>query len=285
MSRTWHSKAPPPVMTLRGLDWVRAVLRGVVLGVVVFGGLALLLLVRVVERPVWKEARPITPYITQAVCRIALWLLRIQLRVHGRPAGDGGAVAANHSSWLDIFVLNAVDRVYFVSKAEVRSWPGIGWLARATGTVFITRERRAAKAQTDLFAERLRLGHRLLFFPEGTSTDGQRVLHFKSTLFESFLTEELSDTAWVEPVSVVYQAPAGRDPRWYSWWGDMAFGPHLLGLLGTAGRGAVDVVFHPPIPVKSAGSRKALALETEAAVLSGYAEMVNTHKRDPEDAA
>ena len=165
MSRTWQSATPPPPMALSFVGRIRAAVKGFALAFVVFGGLALLLLLRLIERPIWHEARPITPYITQGVCRAALWILKLTLRVHGQPIGDGGAVAANHSSWLDIFVLNAVDRVYFVSKAEVRGWPGIGWLARATGTVFITRERRAAKAQTDLFAKRLSLGHRLLFFP------------------------------------------------------------------------------------------------------------------------
>jgi lyso-ornithine lipid O-acyltransferase len=93
-----------------------------------------------------------------------------------------GALVANHASWLDIFTLNACDRIYFVSKSEVAGWPGIGWLARATGTVFINRQGREAQMQKLLFEARLRAGHRLLFFPEGTSTDGQRVLDFKSTL-------------------------------------------------------------------------------------------------------
>ena len=115
-------------------------------------------------------------------------ILGIRLQVTGRPMAERGAVVANHASWLDIFVLNAVSRVYFVSKAEVAGWAGIGWLARATGTVFIARKGTEAKEQQALFEARLRAGHRLLFFPEGTSTDSLRVLPFKSTLFAAFYT-------------------------------------------------------------------------------------------------
>jgi lyso-ornithine lipid O-acyltransferase len=110
--------------------WLRVVFRGVPLAVVVYGGLALLLLVRLVERPICGMDRPVSPWITQGVCRTAVWLLGLRLVVRGQPMRGRGAVVANHASWLDIFVLNAVDRVYFVSKAEVAGWAGIGWLAR-----------------------------------------------------------------------------------------------------------------------------------------------------------
>jgi len=127
-----------------------------------------------------------------------------------------GAVVANHSSWLDIFALNASKRIYFVSKSEVAGWPGIGWLARATGTVFIARDRKEARGQIEVFRQRLSQGHKLLFFPEGTST---------------FFDDALRDGLSIQPVSVVYMAPKGLDPRHYGWWGDMEFGTHLLATL------------------------------------------------------
>ncbi len=123
---------------------------------------------------------------------------------------EKGAVVANHSSWLDIFTLNASQRIYFVAKSEVSGWPGIGWLARATGTVFITRKGTEAKRQQDLFEARLRAGHQLLFFPEGTSTDALRVLPFKPTLFQAFFTHGLDRVLFIQPVTVVYHAPPAR---------------------------------------------------------------------------
>lgn len=249
--------------------WVRIVLRTPVLAVVVYGGLLLLLILRGVEKPLFGMARPITPFVTQGVCRAALAILGIRLRTLGDPMRRQGAVVANHGSWLDIFVLNACQRVYFVSKAEVAGWPGIGWLARATGTVFINRRGSEARVQQNLFETRLRAGHHLLFFPEGTSTDTRTVLPFKSTLFAAFFTPDLAERMSIQPVSVVYTAPKGKDPRFYGWWGGMDFGPHFKKILA-APRGNVQVVFHRPIAVAESGDRKKLALAAEQAVRSAH---------------
>jgi 1-acyl-sn-glycerol-3-phosphate acyltransferase len=253
------------------IGWLRVALRGPALAVLVYGGLALLLLVRLAEAPLFGQRRPVTPYITLGVCRLALLILGIRLVVSGRPMKEPGALVANHASWLDIFVLNAVARVYFVSKSEVAGWPGIGWLARATGTVFITRKGAEARAQQDLFEARLRAGHRLLFFPEGTSTDGLRILPFKSTLFAAFFVQGLSEVLQVQPVSVSYRAPAGADPRFYGWWGDMGFAPHLLALLAAprAG-GSVAVTLHEPLAVRDFADRKVLSARAEEIVRRGH---------------
>jgi lyso-ornithine lipid O-acyltransferase len=266
VSPTWRSEEPPPAARIGALGWVRAVLRGAALGLVTFGGLVVLLLVRFVEAPLHGLDRPWTPWITQGVCRAAFAILGIRHRVTGTQMRERGAVVANHSTWLDIFALNASKRVYFVSKAEVAGWPGIGWLARATGTVFITRDPRHAKAQQALFEARLTAGHKLLFFPEGTSTDGRRVLPFKSTLFGAFFAPGLRDALHVQPVTVIWTAPTGEDARFYGWWGDMGFGAHLLKVLAAAQQGAVEIVYHPPLRVAEAGDRKTLAAAAEAAV-------------------
>lgn len=246
--------------------WLRVALRGSVLGAVVYGGLVLLLLLRLIERPIFGMDRPWTPHITQFVCRAAFRILGIRFSVRGRPMKFKGAVVANHSSWLDIFTLNAPQRIYFVSKSEVASWPGIGWLARATGTVFINRRGREAKTQKEMFETRLRHGHKLLFFPEGTSTDAIRVLPFKSTLFEAFFTHGLEHVMHIQPVTVIYRAPKGEDPRFYGWWGDMDFAPHLLKVLAARRQGSVEVVFHDPMMVDEFPGRKALSAHCERVV-------------------
>lgn len=234
-------------------------------------GLGVKLVLRVIERPLFGLRRPITPWITQAVCRMALMIIRLPLHIEGQPMRQRGAIVANHASWLDIFVLNAADRVFFVSKAEVADWPGIGWLARATGTVFIRRDRREASQQKLLFEARLRAGHRLLFFPEGTSSDAQRVLPFKSTLFAAFFAPELRDFLHIQPVSITYHAPKDADPRFYGWWGDMDFAAHLLAVLAQQRQGRVKLVFHKPIEVAEMADRKAMTLAAEAAVRAGFA--------------
>lgn len=267
---TWQSPDPPPEGAIGPAGWARAVFKGAFLGLVTFGGLGVLLLVRLVEAPVFGLHRPWTPSITQFVCRSAFLILGMRHTVRGEQMTERGAVVANHSSWLDIFALNARKRIYFVSKSEVAGWPGIGWLARATGTVFINRDPREARAQQEVFEERLKAGHKLLFFPEGTSTDGQRILPFKSTLYAAFFSPELRDFLHVQPVTVIYTPPEGEDPRFYGWWGDMDFGAHLLKVLAAARQGSVEIVYHAPVRVSEMANRKELAAATEAAVLSTF---------------
>ncbi len=270
-SPTWSGNDDyPQELPISVLGWIRILLRGSVLGGLVFGCLGLLLLIRLIEKPIFGLHRPWTPFITQFVCRSAYVILGIKFKTTGSLMQERGAVVANHSSWLDIFALNARKRIYFVSKSEVAKWPGIGWLAKATGTVFIHRDRKEAKAQKEVFEGRLLAGHKLLFFPEGTSTDAVRVLPFKSTLFAAFFSEELRDALHVQPVTVLYHAPKGQDARFYGWWGDMSFGAHLLKILSAARQGEVELIYHAPLKVSDYTSRKALALACETQVRSGH---------------
>jgi len=261
---------PPPPLRVTPLGWLRVLWRGSLIGALTYGGLLVLLLVRLVEWPLFGQARPVTPHITRFVCRTALRILRLPLSVRGRPMTQPGAIVANHSSWLDIFVLNAVQTIYFVAKAEVADWPMIGWLARATGTVFIARKGTEAKKQQDIFESRLQAGHRLLFFPEGTSTDAIRVLPFKSTLFEAFFSPALERTMHIQPVTVVFHAPPGEDRRHYGWWGDMDFAGHLLKMLATPRQGRVEVIFHPEVPVDAFENRKILSQHCERVIRTAH---------------
>lgn len=274
MSPTWDSDDPIPDQPISAMGWLRALARGCVLAVVVFGGLILLLLIRLFERPICGVDRPVTPYITQGVCRAAFVIMRLSLLVRGPRLKVPGAVVANHSSWLDIFALNARKNVYFVSKSEVASWPGIGWLARATGTVFIRRDRRDVKAQIALFEDRLKHGHRLLFFPEGTSSDTLRVLPFKPTLFAPFFSDQLIHDMHIQPVTVIYHPPEGTDPRFYGWWGDMGFGEHLLKVLAQRQQGKVELIYHPPVRVDDFANRKSLSSHLEERVRSAHSRLI-----------
>ena len=279
MTPTWRSEQPPVFAPIGPVGFLLIVLRGLPLATIVFGGLSLLLVIRLVEKPVHGLHRPWTPWITQGVCRSAFWILGIAHRTRGQRMAHPGAVVANHSSWLDIFALNARKRVYFVSKAEVANWPGIGWLARATGTVFIARLAREARAQKELFEARLGAGHKLLFFPEGTSSDGARVLPFKSSLFAAFFSEHLRPMMWVQPVTLVYRVPPGRDGRFYGWWGDTNFGAHLMQVLATPRQGSVTVIYHAPVRVADFEDRKALARYCEETVRDGLDQETSAHRR------
>lgn len=250
--------------------WLRVVARGVPLFALTYGGLLVLLMVRLIEAPLAGRNRPVTPRITRFVCRNALRIMGIRLVVRGTVLRDPGAMVANHAAWLDIFVLNAVQCIYFVSKSEVAGWPGIGWLARATGTVFINRRGTEAKVQQQVLEDRLRAGHHILFFPEGTSSDSRRILPFKSTLFAAFFTHGMEDVVKVQPVTVVYVAPKGADPRFYGWWGDMDFGGSLIRMLAAPRQGRAEVILHAPVSANAFADRKALAAHCERVIRAAH---------------
>ena len=267
-SGTWRGETPPPPARPGPLGWAVALSRGLSVISVLLIGVILILPLRAIERLFAGPRRPLTGPWVQGVCRLCLWLMGIGWQRIGTPMRGPGAMVANHSSWLDIFVLNAAAPLFFVSKAEVAGWPGINILTRVTNTHFVTRDPRLARQQAAEFAARTAAGHRLLFFPEGTSTDGLRVLPFKPTLFQAFLDPDLPPGLAIQPVSVRYHAPSGRAPGFYGWWGDMALGPHLLAVLAQPRQGGVTITLHPPIPV-AGHSRKSLSAAAEAAVRAG----------------
>ena len=265
----WRSDTMAP-RKVNVLGWLRVVWRWLALALVIYSCFVVLLLLRLIEAPLFGRNRPWTPKVNRFASRNGLRAMGIGFKVSGKPMKHKGAVVANHSSWLDILVLSACQEIYFVSKAEVAKWPGIGILAKATGTVFITRKSTEAKRQQEIFEDRLTAGHKLMFFPEGTSTDSIRVLPFKSTLFQAFFSEALYRQLHVQPVTVVYHAPKGEDDRFYGWYGDMSFGAHILKVLSAPRGGFVEVIFHPSVPVDAFTDRKTIAAHCERVIAASH---------------
>jgi 1-acyl-sn-glycerol-3-phosphate acyltransferase len=106
----------------------------------------------------------------------------------------------------------------------------------------------------------------MAMFPEGTSTDGGRVLPFKSSLFGVFCAPELDGRVPVQPVTIAYRPRPGLPADFYGWWGAMDFAPHLVQVLARSTGGRVELTFHPPLTVAEAEGRKALAGAAEHAV-------------------
>ena len=205
--------------------------------------------------------------------RMVLWLIGLRLRFRGKPV-HAGALVANHSSWADIPVLRAVTLLYFVSKAEVRDWPVIGFITYVCGTIYIERRRSQAKQQEQILRERIAADQLLCFFPEGTSTDGLRVLPFKSSLFSVFFEDHRGADLWIQPVSVRYlPAPgSGLPASFYGWWGDMDLAEHIWAVMSRSRGGTAQVTFHAPVKPASFPDRKALADHCGVVVAQGHAE-------------
>jgi 1-acyl-sn-glycerol-3-phosphate acyltransferase len=135
-------------------------------------------------------------------------LLAIDFEVVGNPPGHGPLLlVANHVSWLDIVVVLASCPCHFVSKAEISRWPVVGTLARAVGTLFITREsKRDALRVVHQMAEKLQPGSDaiLAIFPEGTTSNGLQVLPFHANLFQA----AISANAPVQPLALRFEDAA-----------------------------------------------------------------------------
>ncbi|MCY4542372.1 MAG: lysophospholipid acyltransferase family protein [Rhodobacteraceae bacterium] len=259
------------------VDRLRLIRRFLAMFVVIYGLLLVFWTCRALD---WLLRRQLAPRVTTLVCRSCLHILGIRLNISGLRMSHAGAVVANHSSWLDILVLNAVQQVFFVSKGEVRRWFGIGVLARSTGTVFIERKVSQARKQRATLVERLARGDKLLFFPEGTSSDGLRVLPFKTTLFAAFFEPAIHEAIFVQPMSVSYHSPEGEREDFYAWFADAEMLPHLVKVLSAPKGGHVDVVFHQPLKASEFADRKQLARECERIVRDGKS-IGNREAADP----
>jgi 1-acyl-sn-glycerol-3-phosphate acyltransferase len=184
-------------------------------------------------------------------------------------------IVANHSSWLDIPVITAVAPVVFVAKSEIAGWPLFGTLARLQRTVFVDRARRQKIGDVNAeIAKRLAEGDPVVLFGEGTASDGNRVLAFRSALIgaarDALAEAEHTGRVWIQPLSIAYTRLQGlpigrRDRPRVSWYGKRPLPPHLMGV---AARGALDVTvtWGEPVAFDEQSDRKDVARALEAEV-------------------
>lgn len=194
-------------------------------------------------------------------------ILNLDIRVHGEPAEGHAMWVSNHVSWLDIPVLGSHFPVYFLSKAEVANWPVVGWLARAAGTLFIKRGSGDAGQVMTQLSTHLRDGRNVLFFPEGTTTDGHRIKRFFHKLFSAAVEAQVP----IQPVLVCYRdEDDGLHPH-APFVGDDEFLSHATDIL-RGGRITVDIVV---LPLESLAGRdpRTLAKEIEAKMSAALSQL------------
>ena len=208
--------------------------------------------------------------------RILCALIGVRIREVGhRSTVRPALILSNHVSWLDICVIGALSPVVFVAKSEVARWPVFGWLAKLQRTIFIDRQaRHQAGAATREIAGRLLGGDAVVLFAEGTSSDGIRVLPFRSSLVGA-VHHALGNSTHhtqitVQPMSLAYVGfggvPMGRGLRErVAWYGDADLMPHLLHVLSS---GAVDVTvsWGEAVAYEMSADRKAIARDAEKSV-------------------
>lgn len=210
--------------------------------------------------------------------RVFLRLFSVQVTQSGTPpsAGEPALVLANHISWLDIIVLGSLRPLSFVAKSEIAGWPVIGTLARLQRTVFIDRAKRKATASVNAtVADRLAGGDLIVLFAEGTTSDGNRLLPFRSSLVGAARTAidpEAGglDRIRLQPMAITYPRRNGlplvrcERPE-IAWYGDMELAPHLAVFLA---QGPIDVhvVWGAPIAFEAGTDRKRATALAEASV-------------------
>jgi 1-acyl-sn-glycerol-3-phosphate acyltransferase len=192
-------------------------------------------------------------------------LLGLEARVAGPmpQRGEIGAmVAANHVSWLDVFFVSSVWPTRFISKSEVRDWPVAGWIAERAGTLFVRRARRRDTARiNEMVHAALAQGDCVGLFPEGTTTLGDRLLKFHSSLFEP----AVANNARVHPVAIRYEHADGSLCRAIAY-DDLSF-MQSLSLIARQRHVVARLTFAEPIEARGL-SRREVARIAEARVAS-----------------
>lgn len=165
--------------------------------------------------------------------RLLLRALGVRMVIDRPPpqANLSGMLVSNHSSWLDIFVTNAVQAVRFVSKSEVRDWPVLGVLVTSVGTLYVERGNRSKIGETnDAIAQAAMNGDLVGLYPEGTTSDGTYLLPFKTNLLQPAIEHAID----VYPIAVLYRC-RGEPTRLTSYEGDTSFGESLWQLVRARG--------------------------------------------------
>jgi len=198
-------------------------------------------------------------YYHSAVCV----LLGLKVEVIGKPSQAVPTLfVANHVSYLDIEVLSSLVPVSFVAKSEVATWPFFKWLAKLQRSVFVERRVGATRASREDMLRRLDVGDNLMLFAEGTSTDGTRVLPFRSALLAAAELRRGGRPIVVQPVCISYRRldgiPMGRYWRpLFTWFGDMELARHLWQAV-CLGEASITVVFGACTDFDEHGDRKKL---------------------------
>ena len=213
-------------------------------------------------------------------------IMRLDITVRGEPPARGPALlVANHISWLDVIALGAVVKAAFIAKREVARWPLIGLIALAGRTVFIDRSRRTDTARAiGAMAARFAAGDMLMLFAEGTSSDGRRVLTFRSPLLAAAACGDEQRPA-VIPVSIAALRLAGlplcrRTMPLVAWYGEMPLAGHLWQLL-KRGPVEIEIRFHDPVAGDRLADRKQLTRCCESTVRGGSPDAIAKLRREP----
>ncbi len=204
--------------------------------------------------------------------KMLLWLLSIEVEIIGETdqSKKSNLFISNHLSYLDIPILGSKFPLRFVAKSEVESWPIFGFLAKKGRSIFIRRNKKDSLIQKNKILDMLSLGEKIFIFPEGTTSDGNRVLEFKSSSFSSVENQNFI----IQPIVIVYSDLNGIPiNRWLrpmiAWYGDMDLKPHLSKLVVLMSIKA-QLIYLEPVNTQNFENRKNLSNHLENRIRKVY---------------
>ena len=204
--------------------------------------------------------------------KMLLWLLSIEVEIvrESNQSLTGNLFISNHLSYLDIPILGSQFPLRFVAKSEVESWPLFGFLAKKGRSIFIRRNKTDSFNQKNKILDVLSSGEKVFIFPEGTTSDGNRVLEFKSSSFSSVENQNFK----IQPIVILYsdlnEIPINRWLRpLIAWYGDMDLKPHLFKLVGLMSIKA-KLIYLEPVNTKNFENRKDLSNYLEGRIRKVY---------------
>jgi len=221
--------------------------------------------------------KPIQNYLSILFHKLLLWLLSVKVETEGHidRAKDCNLFVSNHISYLDVPILGSNFPLRFVAKSEVASWNLFGFLAKLARTIFIKRNRHDTISQKNKIKKALLLKEQVLIFPEGTTSDGNRVLGFKSSLLSAVEKEDFL----IQPITLLYSEINGIPVnRWLrpviAWYGDMELRPHLSSLVSLRPI-KVRLIFSDPVNSKLFSNRKDLNKFLEKIIKTNYNSVIS----------
>ena len=219
-----------------------------------------------------KITPPIERWLPVLFHKMLLWLLSLEVETIGKidQPNKSNLFISNHLSYLDIPLLGSKYPLRFVAKSEVKNWPLFGFLAKKGRSIFIRRNKTDSFNQRNKILDVLSSGDKVFIFPEGTTSDGNRVLEFKSSTFSSVENQNFT----IQPIVIVYSDLNGIPiNRWLrpmiAWYGDMDLKPHLFKLVGLMSIKA-KLIYLEPVNTQNFENRKDLSNHLEDRIRTVY---------------
>ena len=227
-------------------------------------------------------SKRISQKIVQIFHKLLLWLTNINVEVIGQKNNNNVPTLyiSNHLSYLDIPILGSILIGRFVAKNEISNWPIIGYLSKVGNTIFVNRNLKFLKTNKSIIYDYLCRGDNIILFPEGTTSDGNRILKFKSSLLTSLENKNIL----IQPIVIRYKSINGMPlNRWLkpiiAWYGDVDFKPHLINILKLFSIKA-QIIFLPALNGRDFANRKDMTSSLHHAIDSSYSNSLNNSLLD-----